>query len=214
MRKQKYYPCVCDLTTLQFERVMGASKRTKEEKAVHEYLQELEAAIRSIISTLPHFSFDVIKNKYQAHLNKEDQETSATSTQTSVYDLFDIIIAKSEKEGRSGNADVITCAKNSIQKFREKLEFKDINIQFLEEYESWFLKRGFSLTTLGIYLRELRHVYNTAISNDYRLITRDFYPFNNIDNPRGYRIPSGSKIKKSTEQTTDQKDCRVSSPGK
>lgn len=72
-RKQKYYPCICDLTTAQFDRVMG-TKLTKAEKEVHEYLQDLKAAIKDIIKTLPHFSFDLLKSQYKSYLKKEQYE--------------------------------------------------------------------------------------------------------------------------------------------
>ena len=52
------------------------------------------------------------------------------------------------------------------------------------------LKEGKSITTVGIYLRSLRTLFNNAIAEG--LLTKDFYPFGK----KRYEIPTGNNIKK------------------
>lgn len=86
------------------------------------------------------------------------------------------------------------------------LRFESVTSEFLEHYEQWAkvygkLHRdrnnnpigeptGASPTTVGIYLRHLRVIFNDAISD--KIISRESYPFGKNQ----YVIPSGRNIKK------------------
>ena len=199
-KKQRYYSCNVELTKEQYKRIMGL-KPSKSDKAIQEYLLDKKLEIKNIINDLPVFSFDMLKLKFKNSTKAtEDEEQKDATIESNVYSLFDIVIGQSEAQGRVGNADVLRCAKSSLQKFKGNLNFRDITVQFLDEYERWFLAQKKSITTVGIYLRELRNIYNTAISNEYNIVSREFYPFNNKDNPKGYKIPKGKNIKKALDK--------------
>ncbi|MCK8493568.1 site-specific integrase [Spirosoma sp. RP8] len=82
------------------------------------------------------------------------------------------------------------------------LRFDHITPAFLHQYEAWMLRYGSvarkegnaptpaSLTTVGIYLRQLRTVFNNAI--DDKVIEKSVYPFSR----KGYVIPTGRNVKK------------------
>lgn len=60
-------------------------------------------------------------------------------------------------------------------------------------YQRWMTEEeNKSLTTVGIYCRNLRSIFNQA--KDLKL-TRH-YPFHNSENPKGYKIPAGRNVKK------------------
>ncbi|SOE23182.1 Site-specific recombinase XerD [Spirosomataceae bacterium TFI 002] len=83
---------------------------------------------------------------------------------------------------------------------KEELPFEIVSVQFLKEYERWMLYEGkssrklngegspASFTSIGIYLRHLRAIFNEAIGEG---ITNN-YPFGK----RKYIIPSGKSVKK------------------
>lgn len=48
------------------------------------------------------------------------------------------------------------------KKRSERRSFEDIIVSFLNEYETWMLQKGNSISTVGIYLRPLRTLFNTA----------------------------------------------------
>lgn len=52
------------------------------------------------------------------------------------------------------------------------------------------LKNGNSITTVGIYWRSLRTLFNNAIADG--MLTKDYYPFGK----KRYGIPTGNNIKK------------------
>lgn len=80
---------------------------------------------------------------------------------------------------------------HSLKDFSGKLIFRDVTVEFLQDYEKWLLQNEKSITTVGVYLRPLRAILNQAIEEG--IITRENnYPFSK----RKYQIPSGKNIKK------------------
>jgi integrase/recombinase XerD len=82
------------------------------------------------------------------------------------------------------------------------LQLEMITVDWLKRYEQWMLesgdrsnkkKKGNKYTTIGIYLRNLRAIFNVAISRG--LVPWATYPFGKGK----YQIPSGEGIKKALE---------------
>ena len=73
---------------------------------------------------------------------------------------FETKIADLIKKRRIGTSDTYHDAKKSLFNFKPGLNFGDIDPGFLENYEQWMEDRGRSLTTIGMYLRNLRALYN------------------------------------------------------
>jgi hypothetical protein len=79
-------------------------------------------------------------------------------------------------------------------KVPSKLAFAEITPEWLNQYENYITKeKGQSITTVGIYLRALRSVFNQALTEDD--IKREIYPFGKRK-AKKYEIPSSSKTKK------------------
>lgn len=99
--------------------------------------------------------------------------------------------------GKTSTGKSYESAANSLSAFHRKksaLRFTDVTSEFLTSYETWMLTSGkshrwlakrfpASPTTIGIYLRCLRSVFNDAINA--KLIGQDKYPFK-----LGYTIPT------------------------
>src|SRR6185312_15787941 len=78
----------------------------------------------------------------------------------------------------------------SLLLFKKNLRFEDVSDTFLFRYETWMLERGRSITTVGIYCRCLRAIFNEAIYR--KIISLDYYPFGK----RKYQMPVSKNIKK------------------
>lgn len=98
------------------------------------------------------------------------------------------------REGRIGNAINCHNSYRSIISFRGNVRFADITVSYLYQYEQWMLEQDKSKTTIGIYLRALRTIFNEA---DAAGIIRksECYPFGR----RKYQIPTSRNIKKALE---------------
>jgi integrase/recombinase XerD len=66
------------------------------------------------------------------------------------------------------------------------------------DYEKWMLKSGNSITTVGIYLRNLRAVFNAGIMDG--TIPKEVYPFGK----HRYTIPAKSNVKKALNRSLVQ----------
>lgn len=99
------------------------------------------------------------------------------------------------QEERIGTALCYQQAYTCIKKFKGNLQFMDITVSYLYQFEKWMLGRGCTRTTIGIKLRSLRAIFNEAIHMN--IIRKEkCYPFGK----RKYRIPTGRNVKKALEQ--------------
>ena len=100
-------------------------------------------------------------------------------------------IKKLIQQGRLGTAISYHCSYNSLMAFRGNIRFTNITVNFLYQYEQWTKERGIAKATQGIYLRNLRAIFNEAIADG--IISKEkCYPFGR----RKYQIPTGRNIKK------------------
>jgi len=81
---------------------------------------------------------------------------------------------------------------NRLQKFanRKKLDFADIDSEFLKFWEKDIMDSGCSIGAVGVYMRNLRHIYNLGI--DKKLVDPQLYPFGR----KKYVIKAPARTKK------------------
>ncbi|ANH83174.1 hypothetical protein A8C56_21270 [Niabella ginsenosidivorans] len=109
---------------------------------------------------------------------------------------FDELIAQLKKEDRVGTATNYQTTINALEIFRPNMRLENVTIKYLQDFENDMLARNNSLTTVGIYLRNVRAVVNKAIADGY--FNPKFYPFGR----NKYQIPTtlGTKRSLSKEQ--------------
>jgi integrase len=183
-RKQKYYPTGYYLTKEDWNETQSLKPRG-EYKEQSLYFNKFETKAINIIKSLDDFSFELFEEAF----NSKPKE------KFNVLEYFDDYIDNLLKEERIGTADSYKCAKNSFQKYlkdskKNKIEFADITPDWLRSYEKWMLKQGKSITTVGIYTRSLKAIFNIAIENG--IIGKEQYPFGK----RKFKTPASQNIKK------------------
>jgi site-specific recombinase XerD len=94
---------------------------------------------------------------------------------------------------------------HSLQGYRKTLSYEQVTTEFLNGYHLNLTRSGKSISTVGIYLRPLRAVYNWAILEG--IIGAEAYPFGKGK----YQIPSSQNIKKSLSKTDLKKLFEFSS---
>ncbi|MDX5422272.1 MAG: site-specific integrase [Hymenobacteraceae bacterium] len=204
-RQRKYYNTGYSLSEVEFSKVQ-AEKPKGRYKELRIAFQAIEQKAIGIIRNLDVFTFEQFEKKY---LN--------TTAKNEVFSAFEHQIKKLSEEGRVGTASSYESASFSLLSFiqkepltrnkglsrakaiekresllrkRKPLAYSAITVDFLMRYEKWMLQNGNSITTIGIYLRALRAIYNTAIATGE--VDADLYPFGK----RKYQIPSGRNVKK------------------
>ena len=178
IRVKKHYPTGIVALPHEFERALHAKRRNEAEQRLYLKLQSFISKALQIVDELQVFTFGKFEEMY---LNNREAGDSLSFG-------FDKYIQELKDEKRISTAVSYECAKNSIESFREGLKYADVTPSLLRKYENWMAAQGNSSTTVGIYLRSLRAIFNRAS------IDRALYPFG--EGKGKYSIPKGKNIKK------------------
>jgi len=177
-RKKKYYPTKVSLTEDDFTRIMKAKRRSEEDNKSYKEIRSYETKALRAVEALPVFTFTLFENIYLE--NREATDTISFA--------FDKYVKELKEDKRIGTAVSYETAKASIESFKAGLKFADITKALLTKYENWMIDNGKSKTTVGIYLRSLRTIFNRA------RIDKSLYPFG--EGKDKYSIPESRNIKK------------------
>ena len=159
---------------------MFSKRLTYNEKILKKKITAFENKAIEIIKDLPVFTWKAFEKHYYTNRGTKDTINAA----------FADYAAELREAGRIGTAVSYECAQGSLNSFIPGAKFADITPDFLRKYEKWMLNKGNSITTVGIYLRSLRTLFNNAIAEG--MLTKEYYPFGK----KRYEIPTGNNIKK------------------
>jgi site-specific recombinase XerD len=98
-------------------------------------------------------------------------------TINNVAPFWQEIISELELAGRTGNARIHSQTLKSIKKFHnnKELKFQQITPEFLEKYEAWLRSKGGTDGGIGVRMRSIRGIFNSAINRGR--IKENIYPF-------------------------------------
>ena len=191
VKKVRYFTTGIDLTDKEFETIWINSENKKlrgVNKKMYLKIQALETRANDEAKAMTVFDFD----KFETKLFRK------SSDKNNVQYHFNQAIQRNLKNNKIGTAESYKYTLKSIADFSEnkkkckieKLTFNNINVDWLEDYQSFMLSKGKSFTTIAIYTRTLRVIFNNAIAeND---IIEDIYPFG----AKKYKILKANKVKK------------------
>ncbi|MBQ0732967.1 tyrosine-type recombinase/integrase [Aquimarina celericrescens] len=192
IKKAKLYPTGVDLSIKDFETLFNSDTKVRgKNKELKIRLQRIESNAEAVAKELQSFTFELFEKKmfrskdasinvayhYQNKinsLNNNKQLSTASNYDLSLKSITRFIKAKTR-----------TTIKN--------LTFYDVSADWLNKYESFMIDtEGKSRTTVSIYLRALRTIFNDAINeND---IKREIYPFGKGKGK--YQVPTSTRKKK------------------
>lgn len=183
-RFPKYYSTKISMSEEQYLKLFQTPtpKDLKEKRLI--IYSHLNKAYEIIVD-LPEFSFEAFEEKF----NKSKQAT------TDVFGFFDSYSDMLTEGGRISSAITYTCAKKSFKEYTksEYLPIDKVTPEFLKEYERYMLASGKSISTIGIYCRNLRKLMNDAVRNG--ILSHEAYPFGKREDGK-YPIPKSKKVKK------------------
>jgi integrase/recombinase XerD len=167
------------------------------------FFNDAKSKAVKIAENLTPFTFDVFEHKM----------FDAVNSGSDLADHYTDTIKRFERLNKIGTASNYRLSQKSLKTYalREKIPFvfNSITPQFLEDYELFMtgeLER--SVTTVSMYLRALRAVFNKA--KQANAILPEQYPFGKY----GYTIPTGDKVNKalSKEQLAILRDGTAETP--
>jgi len=180
-RFPKFYTTKIQMSSDDWKKVIGPKTRgdlNEKKMIIHGVLRRA----LEIIYSLDTFSFEEFDRQFLEKDQKKDD----------VFAAFESYRNYLKDNERLGNENMYHYAQESLMTFHSSkhLSFKSINVSFLKRYEAQMVKEDKSLTTLGMYLRCLRYLYNEAIKEG--TVKKEDYPFG-----KGrYEIPRPQNIKK------------------
>ena len=205
-RKTKYYPVQVEgknvyLNDSQWKGINEKDVRKENKKiknSIEDTASKAREAIQAITSNNRSFTFDRFEKEFIL-------ETSSMG----FIKFFDDYLAILTKEGRAGSYHTYNCALQAFKAFRngKDLDPLDVTSDLLKDFESYLKKeksytttrgkkvtRKAGKTTISIYMRALRAVYNFTTGKLPHL--KEHYPFTTHTSDRTkYRIKSGSGSK-------------------
>lgn len=158
--------------------ILFGDRRTSEEKEIEKWINKQKTKAQGTINSLPIFTFEAF----------EEQYLSGKNLTNDVFSAFDGYIDELKGNGKIGTAVTYECAKKSLSDYKSKLTFAEITPKWLREYEKEMLDKGRSITTVSMYLRSLRAIFNN------QNIDKSLYPFGREKGK--YSIPTGRNVKK------------------
>lgn len=184
-REQKYFPLGKFLSKEDWKILKSGKHRNKELKELEVHLSAIESKAVKIIDRMDYFSFAEFLHLF----NGKPQNKS------SVIDALKARHKDLTQKDRYSTAVTFQYTIKAIEDYlqylnRKKLTFSSITPDWLQSFEDWMVANKKSITTAGIYLRNLRTILNQAIEDG--LLPRENYPFSK----NKYQIPSARNTKK------------------
>ena len=187
-RIQKLYPTTFEFSEKEFNSIWETAKPRKEHKSLRQALKAVEVQAVEIADALTPFSFELFEKRLF--------RKAGDGVRVSYH--YNQINKDKIKRKEIGTASNYQCSQKSLRRFVEatgrgkfeNLTLFDITPNWLGDYEQFMTDSGRTLSTVGVYLRPLRAIFNKAIEE--KEIDKDFYPFGK----RKYQVPSSTKVKK------------------
>jgi integrase len=196
-RKRKYYAIKGEhYTEKEFEIIRNPENRGKKKEKRKKFEGIEDRAVNVIDNVLNDFTFDAFEREYLTHKKQE----------TSVQSYFEAKATELDENNKIQTATLYRATLKSLKEFDSKITFDKITPAYLKKYEKWMLEKGKlnrgnsnksklnkgnSYTSVGIYMRNLKHIVNRARKN--RLIVD--YPFGKKEDGK-YQIPDSKNTKK------------------
>ena len=153
----------------------------------------IELNAQKIADRMDIFTLDGFKSKISTRKSKDNK----------VFLQFDELISELKTADRIGTAMSYQCASTSLRKFTvdKEVAFEYFTKSKLDQYRIWMQTgdNSCSDTTVGMYLRALRTLFNRAKENG----VTTHYPF--IKGREGYNIPKGKGRKIALNKSELQK---------
>ena len=182
---KKRYATGIHLTSDEWTKLNSPKLKNNDLKEVRQKLNAIEAKAKKVIKGLDVFSFVSFEDGFFSTISK-------TAPSKNLKTWFDNYIAKLKANTQIGTASSYTSTISALEEFRKNLSIHDVTPSFLENFERHLIAKGNSVSTVGIYLRQLRAIINQAIAAG--AFSADKYPF------AKYQIPAGRNIKKALSQ--------------
>ncbi|MFC2125558.1 tyrosine-type recombinase/integrase [Bacteroidota bacterium] len=180
-RKQRYYKTDYSMSEEDFQILTSKEilqgKVNKDLKPIREARKKLDSKLAAFTEAAEQLGNAFTWEMFDSQLQKEGK---ASVKSGKVYEYYDSYIAELETYGKEGTAEVYRNSRDKYKQYRDSLNFDEVTPEFLNSWQRWMVRNGMSKTTISIYVRALRSLYNQAIrkgdANPLQYPFRDYKP--------------------------------------
>ncbi len=187
-RQKKRYKTPFKATQEVYDRLLANRLRDESTKQLKRQTVSWLDKQTLIAEGIVPFTFTDFENVFYA----EKTQSRKIQLNDGVNSIYEKHIQSLNDEGRISTARAYNDSLTSILSYKKNLKVSQITPDFLKGYEKWMIDNGRSLTTVGMYVRALRTIFNIAIENE--VIDASKYPF------KKYTIPSPQKISRTLKK--------------
>ncbi|MCX6250484.1 MAG: tyrosine-type recombinase/integrase [Bacteroidetes bacterium] len=195
---KRRYRISVELTKEQWKKIKSVKLRDEELKEkrteINSFIKKAETAGKK----LPEFSFEGFEEEY---FKKKQINTVDISFANCARGFMD----EKKSEWSIKTSIMYETVLASIRNFQPNLKMKGVTSDFLRKYEDQLASENKAISTIGIYLRQIRAICNYAIGKKYMLPEK--YPFKNFTVPaaqKNKRALSNEDIKTLIEYKTNK----------
>ena len=173
----------------EWDKIHSKNLKNVELISIKKYIEEEKGRADKIIKALDsEFTFEIFRSLYL-----EDRLPAKKGNQNKIWDMWENLIGELKKDKQIGLATNHQCSLKSFRSYSPELTFKNITPVFLKNYENWMINDNKSITTVSMYVRCLRRIFN--IAKGKKIITEEMYPFGSRAEGK-YEVPVGKNVKK------------------
>jgi integrase/recombinase XerD len=167
----------------EFNSVWNSKRPQGEKRQLRDEMQAVLNEVTDIANSLDQFSFEAFEEKFLKKVKGVEYD---------IQSYYAEVINRLNKNKQFGTANTYSFSIKALMEFHGKptLKFDSITPQWLIDFENHLTEQGRSRTTVGIYLRTLRAIFNNCIAD--KIIPQEQYPFGR----RRYVIPAPKAVKK------------------
>jgi integrase len=187
-RQKKRYKTPFKATQEVYDRLLSNRLRDESTKQLKRQTVSWLDKQTLIAEGIVPFTFTDFENVFYA----EKTQSRKIQLNDGVNSIYEKHIQALNYEGRISTARSYQDSLTSMLSYKKNLKVSQITPDFLKGYEKWMTDNGRSLTTVGMYVRALRTIFNMAIENE--VIDASKYPF------KKYTIPAPQKISRTLKK--------------
>lgn len=187
-RQKKRYKTPFKATQEVYDRLLANRLRDESTKQLKRQTVSWLDKQTLIAERIVPFTFTDFENVFYA----EKTQSRKIQLNDGINSIYEKHIQALNDEGRISTARSYQDSLTSMLSYKKNLKVSQITPDFLKGYEKWMTDNGRSLTTVGIYVRALRTIFNMAIENE--VIDASKYPF------KKYTIPAPQKISRTLKK--------------
>jgi integrase len=187
-RQKKRYKTPFKATQEVYDRLLANRLRDESTKQLKRQTVSWLDKQTLIAESIVPFTFTDFENVFYA----EKIKSRKIQLNDGVNSIYEKHMQALNDEGRISTARSYQDSLTSMLSYKKNLKVSQITPDFLKGYEKWMTDNGRSLTTVGMYVRALRTIFNMAIENE--VIDSSKYPF------KKYTIPAPQKISRTLKK--------------